>query len=409
MVRIAFHTLGCKSNQYETSEIIRRARSLGFEVTGLSSKADFYIINTCTVTELADKKSLKAIRQAKKNNPNATIIVTGCLSEVHRDTKLKDVALIVRNADKQDILNKLPHPAFRTHDHRQVEVFRVRENLMIEDGCEEFCNYCIVPFARGKVRVKAPGIVLAEAEKMVNAGVKEIVLTGINLGAYGSKLPLLLKKLSKIEGLLRLRLSSIEPMYVTSELIKTIARTPKVCRHLNIPLQSGSSRVLKLMGRKYGAEDFLLLIKQIRSEIKGVALNTDVIAGYPGETDKDFEGTIKLLRSVKFSRIHAFHYSERPGTLASKGALKTEPQVTAKRGKELRALRMRLMKDFAKAAIKSSQVVLVESKDKRTGLLEGLTESYIRVFLKGPEGLIGRLVPVRITKLKNEDGIGELI
>lgn len=407
MVSIAFHTLGCKSNQYEGNELARKARSLGFKVTDLASKADFYIINTCTVTELADKKSLKAIRQARKNNPNAKIIVTGCLSEIRDCTKMKDIDLIIKNSDKQNILGYIGGKGTE-HGTPNTE-HRVRENLMIEDGCEELCNYCIVPFARGKVKSKPIDEVLSEAEKMVCAGIKEIVLTGINLGAYGPKLSSLIKGLSMIDGLLRIRLSSIEPMYITNDLIETIARTAKVCRHLHIPLQSGSTKVLKLMGRKYSASGYKALIKMIRSKISGLSLNTDVIAGYPGETPKDFEDTKKFLRAASFSRIHAFHYSERPGTIASKSKAKVAPKVLAKRGKELRELRIDLIRNSMKEAMKSPQVVLIESKKKGTGLLEGLTESYIRVFLKGGEDLIGSLVPVRITKIENENALGELI
>jgi threonylcarbamoyladenosine tRNA methylthiotransferase MtaB len=433
MTTIAFHTLGCKVNQYESKALSREAERYGLSVTDFSSPADIYIINTCTVTQLADKKSRKAIKLAKKRNPNAKIIVTGCYGELQPE-EIKEVGeadLIVKNREKRELIKKLcphsnPHPAVleprlpyeRPSPYgrglpagqagKEGEGFRIRENLMIEDGCEEFCNYCIVPYARGSVRSKPIHEAVKEAKEMVRSGVKEIVLTGINLGAYGDKLPDLIGQLAKIEGLLRIRLSSLEPMYITKELIEAIASTPKVMKHLHIPLQSGSDKVLKAMGRRYSTADYRKLIMAIRSKIPRIALNTDIIVGFPGETENDLKDTVRFVQETGFSRIHVFSFSVRPGTLAAEMQNKIEPIVIRERAEKMQALRIRLMRDFTKASMKEPEHVLVEGIDKRYGLLEGLTESYIRVFFKGSKNLIGKIAKVNIRDIRNEFVTGEL-
>jgi threonylcarbamoyladenosine tRNA methylthiotransferase MtaB len=416
MTRIAFYTLGCKSNQYETNEIARDARERGFQVTDFRSPADVYIINTCTVTENADRKARNVIRLAKKRNPNAKVIVTGCYSEVYPKEieKLGVADNIVRNCEKRNIISGLGLACLPARQgawslKQKNPASRVRENLMIEDGCEEFCKYCIVPFARGKVKTKPIDQVIQEAKSLVNSGAKEIVLTGINLGAYGAGLPALISKLAKIRSLQRLRLSSIEPMYITNDIIKAIMANPKVCRHLHIPMQSGSTKVLKAMGRRYTAEDYAKLIGKIKKDIPGVALNTDVIVGFLGETEKDFKSTVRSVKDLKFSRIHAFHFSARPGTAAAKMKDKVTMSTILKRADEMRRLRIKLMANYVKSLKVHPQEVLVESKDKKTGMLEGLTEGYIRIFFKGDKRLIGKLARVRITGLREEFCIGRMI
>ena len=409
MTTIAFHTLGCKANQYESKALMRDAERYGLSVTDFSSPADIYIINTCTVTQLADKKSRKAIKLAKKRNPNAKIIVTGCYAEVLPEEikKIDGVDLVIKNGNKKDILKDL---GIKSAEQRtQNTEYRVRENLMIEDGCEEFCNYCIVPYARGKVISKPAREALEEAKEMVRAGVKEIVLTGINLGAYGDKLPDLIDQLAKIENLLRIRLSSLEPMYITKELIEAIASTPKVMKHLHIPLQSGSNKVLKAMGRHYSTADYRKLIMAIRSKIPRIALNTDIIVGFPGEIENDLKDTVRFVQEIGFSRIHVFSFSVRPGTLAAEMQNKIELNKIRGRAEKMQALRIRLMRDFTKASMKDPEHVLVEGIDKRYGLLEGLTESYIRVFFKGSKNLIGKIAKVKIRDIRNEFVTGELI
>jgi len=393
MAKIAFYTLGCKSNQYETAQMINQARSDGHEVLDFGNQSDIYVINTCTVTSNADKKSRHAIRAARKRNPKAKIIVTGCLSEVRPEEieKLGIADIIMKNREKECM------PEFQNPSHR------IRANLMIENGCQEFCSYCIVPRARGKVIRKPADQIIGEAKSMVSSGAKELILTGINLGAYGSGLPDVIKQLSVIDGLLRIRLSSIEPQYISDELIDMIAETPKACKHLHIPLQSGDDGILKAMNRKYSAKDYAALINKIRKKIPPVSLNTDVIVGFPGEDEKAFGNTIKLLKKTRFSRIHAFHFSPRPGTPAADFPDKVDTKTIRKRIDKIHEVRIKLMKDFAGDAKKRPQEILVESPG------EGLTESYIRVLFEGPNDLIGRLVKVKITKVESEHANGKLL
>jgi len=407
MAKIAFYTLGCKSNQFETGELAREARARGFEVSDFNSPADIYVINTCTVTQLADRKSRRAIRLARRKNPDAKLIVTGCYADISPE-EIPEADLIVKNNEKTKIMENLfPHPI--DPNAKRGEGIRVRENLMIENGCEEFCKYCVVPFARGKVKSKPADQVIKEAVELVRAGAKEIVLTGINLGACGPKLPMLIKKLAEIEGLLRIRLSSIEPMYITDELIEAIKATPKVCRHLHIPMQSGSTKTLKAMGRRYTAKEFAKIIKNIRRQIPDVTLNTDVIVGFPGETEEDLEESMDLMKELKFGRIHPFHFSPRPKTAAFSMKGRIDPKIVRARADKMHELRLKLMKDLANEAKRSTQEVLVECRDKRSKLLEGLTESYLRVLFKGDDSLIGHLVKVRIKALKDEFVTGEAV
>jgi len=440
MPKIAFYTLGCKSNQYETEVMKSQVLDKGLEITDFHLPSDIYVINTCTVTGAADKKSRQAIRQARKRNPKSIIIVTGCYSEVAPEeiARIGEADIILRNRDKGEIfkyLSRVGQPLRLTTSEdatlRGLPTRRVRVNLMIEDGCEHFCTYCIVPFARGHVRSKPIEAIVAEAEKFVETRVKEIVLTGINLGAYGkdktantrvgrhlmptvalrgrptrsgptTTLPQVIQELSKIEGLLRIRLSSLEPMFITRELIDAIAEIPKVCPHLHIPLQSGDDSILKAMGRNYTAKDFLKLIKYIRKKIKGAAINTDIIVGFPGEGEKEFKNTVRLIKKIKFSRMHIFTFSARKGTPAEKFEGKVSEVEINKRYGILNALRIKYMRAFAKHYKRKDIDILVECRDKKSGLLDGLSPHYVRVLFAGNENLVGKIAKVRIKEIKDE-------
>ncbi len=449
MPKIAFHTLGCKSNQYETDMMKNICRTAGFEIVPFEVQADIYIINTCTVTGNADKKSRNAVRSAKKNNKDSVVIVTGCYVE-SGNFNLKEADVILRNKDKSDILKYLPKPNIASQTShlalapREVAGSpRVRANLMIEDGCENFCSYCIVPFVRGKVRSRPMEKILAEAERMAEGGVKEIVLTGINLGEYAlepetksrhkvgtsclgsnqlnrnrdvqSQVPKLINELSKIDGLLRIRLSSIEPMYITDDLIKVIKENPKVCKHLHIPLQSGDDRILKSMNRNYSSKDFLDITIKIKKHVKDIAITTDIIVGFPGEDEADFRNTCRLVDKIKFSRIHMFSYSDRQGTAASSFKNKVDPKTIALRYQKLGKLRDKYMLSFHRSFLRKPMEVLIEQKDRKTGMYEGLTGNYIRVFLRGlpryrrgddtGDESIGRLISVKFKAFQGENVI----
>jgi len=431
--KIAFYTLGCRSNQYETDVMKKICSSAGFDIVSFEEPADIYVINTCTVTGNADKKSRNAIRMAKKKNRDSTVIATGCYVESGPPElfKISEADILLKNKDKAHILNYLPK--INRHIEQPPLKYQIRANLMIENGCENFCSYCIVPFVRGKITSKPFDQVIAEAKSMVKDGVKEIVLTGINLGEYAlepetkpfdrlrvlsrvearlgsnrsnrnrdvqSQVPMLIDKLSQIDGLLRIRLSSIEPMYITDSLINVVKENPKVCKHLHIPAQSGDDKILKAMNRNYTSKDFLNMVRKIRKQIKDIAITTDIIVGFPGEDEKAFKNTCKLAEKARFSRIHIFSYSDRPGTAASKLPGKLDPKITDARYRTLDKLRINYMLKFHRSFGKRSVEVLIEQKDGKTGMYEGLTSGFIRVFLAGDDmgdECLGRLIPVKFS------------
>jgi threonylcarbamoyladenosine tRNA methylthiotransferase MtaB len=430
MPKVAFYTLGCKSNQYETDRMTKIVSDAGFEIVPYPGPADTYVINTCTVTGNADKKSRHAVRYAKKMSPSAKVIVTGCYVETDR-FNMKEADTILSNKDKFNLVQYLPSrplnisPSFTPSSSSSP---RIRANLMIENGCENFCSYCIVPHVRGKITSMPFDQVMAEAKQMVKDGVKEIILTGINLGEYAlepetkrlgsdrsnrnrdvqSQVPMLINELSKIDGLLRIRLSSIEPMYIDDELIETVKKNPKVCKHLHIPMQSGDDRILKAMNRNYTAKDFLSMAKKVKKQIKDVAITTDIIIGFPGEDEKAFKNTLKLIDKIQFSRIHIFSYSDRPGTQASNFKNKIDPKTIAKRHEKMNALREKYMLKFHRSFSKNPIEVLIEQRDGRTGMYEGLTSNYIRVFLEGDDmgdEMTGRIIPAQFKDFQGENVI----
>jgi len=441
VTKVSFYTLGCKSNQYETDAMARIASSLGAELVPYPGHADIYVINTCTVTGNAAKKSRHAIRFAKKINPNSKVIATGCDVELE---KIKEADLILNNNEKPDFKRHLASltshlPSLNSHLTSNSPNSHIRANLLIEDGCENFCSYCIVPYVRGKVRSRPADEILNEAKVMVDNGVKEIVLTGINIGEFtmepetfnitpsvlSGHLPLtkgekerglrqvpplisLINGLSKIEGLLRIRLSSIEPMYVDDALIKIVKENPKVCKHLHIPMQSGDDGILKAMNRNYTAKGFEALIKRIKNQVKDIAITTDIIVGFPGEEEAAFKNTCKLVDKLQFSRIHIFSYSDRPKTAATKLPNKVDPKTMAKRHEKLDALRAKYMLKFHKSFSKNPMEVLIEQKDRKTGLYEGLTTNYIRVFLEGLPAVARSKATAKAGDDMGDDSMGKL-
>jgi threonylcarbamoyladenosine tRNA methylthiotransferase MtaB len=374
MTKVAFQTLGCRANQYQTEVLKSEIRDPKSEIVEFDAKADIYVINTCTVTVDADRTSRKLIRKAYKQNPKARVIVTGCYARLN----------------KQGLRETWPDLEFLPADYSLQSTIppqQVRTNLMIQDGCDHYCTYCIVPYARGEIKSKPIDQIIIEAKDLVSAGAREIVLTGINLGRYNSNscdLCSVLYSLRSIPGLLRLRLSSIEPMYLAKELIDTVARTPKVCHHLHIPLQSGDDKVLKQMNRNYTAKDYAELIKYARTQMPDCGITTDIIVGFPGETDQAFQNTVDLVNQIKFSRIHVFSYSRRPGTPAADYPDQIDPTVKKERNKTLHKLRDKYMKEFAERY--SEMEILVENER------EGMTDNFIKVKGSFKQDEIGMIV-----------------
>jgi len=428
--RVAFATLGCKVNQSETEAMKDLFRERGYEVVDFNEAADVYVVNTCTVTHLADRKNRQLVRRAGRRAPGATIAVVGCWAQAVPAAveKLPEVNVILGTRERSRVVDYVEEAARERRRVNRVQELetaadfeeltldyftRTRAYLKIEDGCDRFCTYCIIPYARGPVRSRAPERVRAAAERLVAEGYREIVLTGIHLGHYGRDLGpevnliSALKLLSGVPGLERVRLSSLDPHEVTPELLDYMAATAQVCPHLHIPLQSGSNAVLRRMGRPYTREDYLKLVDQVRRVLPGAGLTTDIIVGFPGETEADFAATVDLARRAAFSRLHVFTYSPRQGTPAAAMPGQVDPRVKGERSHRLIALGKELALEFHSRYLGKTLQVLAE-EEREGGDLAGYSGNYIRVRFPGPDALMNRILTVRITAVTADYARGEL-
>ena len=425
MNKIAFYTLGCKVNQVETEQLKEEFIHRGYEIVDFTDEADVYLVNTCTVTHVSDRKSRAVIRRAARH-PHALVAVTGCMAQVAAKelAGIEGIDLIVSNLDKEniaDIIEELdseqekPVIIERLSDKerklRPVLYSRLHERtrafVKIQDGCESWCSYCIVPRARGPVRSKLPEHVLQEIEQLLSLGYREIVLTGIHTGFYGKDLDnwdllrLLNKILTDSKGDYRIRLSSIEPLEVSQELIDLIAGNSRVCSHFHVPLQSGSNRILKAMNRRYTREYYHDLLQGIAARIPGVALTTDVMVGFPGENEKDFQDTYDLIDSLPFLGLHVFPYSQRPGTRAASMEPQVPPQEKQARSQKLLQLARQKHNDFTAGQVGQELTLLVE---KQTGEQDyiGLSDNYIEVSFQSSYDMCGELIRVRVEGINAE-------
>ena len=407
----------------------------GYRVVDFDQGADVYLINTCTVTHLGDRKSRQLIRRTIRNNPDALVVVTGCYAQTSSGEvmAIEGVDLVVGTQDRARIVDLVEMAGQQSSPINAVrDVFentrfeelpapvvteRVRAFLKIQEGCSNYCAYCIVPYARGPLKSRAFEDALAEAGSLVAMGFKEIVVTGIHIGAYGQdlgekgNLTALLDSLAKLPGLARLRVSSIEPMDITSELIEVMVAHEKICRHLHIPLQSGDDEVLKKMRRHYTVNDFRQLVRAIRRKIPDLALTTDVIVGFPGETDEQFYNTYRFVQEIAFARLHVFKYSPRRGTPAAEFSSQIPPPVKEERSKRLLVLGRKLAYFFALRQLGCRVQVLVEGPSgQHAGFYEGLTGDYLRVFFPSSSfNLRGELVTVLIEELQGAALKGTII
>ncbi len=403
MKRIKFFTLGCKANQYDTQSIRERFLSKGFTDVD-KGKPDYFLINTCTVTSGADQKSRNIIRKCIRANPKAKVIVTGCLVEKDRKelADIRGVGLIIK---------KSFFPQGISSFNRHTRAF-----LKIQDGCGNFCTYCKVALVRGKERSKEIDQVIAEAKKLVACGYKEIVLTGICLGAYGRDLSPkkslvdVISALEKIEALARIRLSSIEAGDVSFGLIKHFTRSSKLCRHLHIPIQSGDDHILKRMNRKYTRGKYQNLIARLKRDIPQISITTDCLVGFPGETEENFKNTLDLLRKIEPLKVHIFPYSRRPGTKAAGFSERVDPLTIRERCRKLEEVTKQIRLSFMRKFITKKLSVLVESRTKDNfKFLEGLTDNYLQVKLPFKPDLKNKIVLARIKRMVKDNFIGEYI
>lgn len=410
---VAFRTIGCKQNQYDTDFLKEAFLKRGYELRE-EGPADLVVINTCAVTAKSAAKCRQAIRSAARTG--AKVLVTGCYPQVAAD-EVKDLpgVIVVSGVRGRSGLVDLAEEALSTgktivdvKPHEKGEEFEetpvekpslTRAFLKIQEGCGDFCTYCIVPYARGPSRSRSLESILEEAKNLVEKGYREIVLTGTHLGLYGKdsgqklRLSDVVKRLSEVEGLVRLRLSSLEPHDVADDLIDCL-RLPQVCHHLHLPLQSGSDRILRMMGRRYDVRGFLSTVEKCRTVAPDLGLTTDIIVGFPGETVEDFRDTLKVVREVSFSRLHVFKFSARPGTPAYRFPGKVREQDKEERSRELISLGRELSLEFHRKHIGRTLEVLVEDSRTEGGLLQGLTRNYVRCWFSGPDELKGNLVSV---------------
>ncbi|SFP20569.1 tRNA (N(6)-L-threonylcarbamoyladenosine(37)-C(2))-methylthiotransferase MtaB [Salibacterium halotolerans] len=432
MPSVAFHTLGCKVNHYETEAIWQLFKNAGYEKEEFEKSADVYVINTCTVTNTGDKKSRQVIRRAVRKNPEAVVCVTGCYAQTSpaEIMDIPGVDVVVGTQDRSKMIGYIEQfkkerqpingvgniMKTRVYEELDVPEFtdRTRASLKIQEGCNNFCTFCIIPWARGLLRSRKPEDVLHQAHQLIEAGYKEIVLTGIHTAGYGEDMKdynfaALLKELEKVEGLKRLRISSIEASQITDEVIDVIDRSRKIVNHLHVPLQSGSNTVLKRMRRKYTTQYYAEQLEKLKQALPGLAVTTDVIVGFPGETEEEFRETYQFIRDNKFSELHVFPFSKRSGTPASKMDGQVDSEVKQHRVQQLIELSNQLAKEYAGDYEDRELDVIPEERDDETGLLTGYTSNYLRVKFEGSEELIGSIVKVKITKAGYPYNMGEYI
>ena len=396
MRSVGILTLGCKVNTYESEYVINILKEHNYEIKSFDDICDVYIINTCTVTNTSDIKSRKMIRNAIKKNPNACVVAMGCFIEANKDYQIEGLDIVLGNKDKSKIVDLLDE--YFTKKEKIVKLYndpksqfedmyitnfpgRTRAFVKIQDGCENFCSYCIIPFVRGKCRSKDKDKVISEINALVKNGYQEVVLTGIHTGNYGVDLDTnfatLLKDLVKIEGLKRLRISSIEITELTDEVLEVLKTSPIIVEHLHIPLQAGSDEILKAMNRKYDLSYFFEKIKKIREIRPNISITTDVIVGFPGETTELFEQTIKTCRDLEFAKIHVFPYSERQGTKAMELPNHIESNEKKRRARELLLVSKELEITYANKFLNKQVEVLIE--EDKDGYSYGHTSNYLHV------------------------------
>ena len=423
-------TLGCKVNQYETETMEGLFRQAGYRVVPFTESADVYIVNTCSVTMLGEKKSRQLVRRAQRQNEAALIAVTGCYAQLAPDVvgTLPGVRLIVGTQDRGRIVELVEEAAAGSEVLRDVgdimaaDTFediplfaapeRTRAFLKIQEGCQNFCTFCIIPYTRGPLRSRALASVRREAEKLVAAGFREIVLTGIHLGAYGRDLTGTVtladaaRTVLEIDGLQRLRLGSLESVELTPALFTLLRDDRRFARHLHLPLQAGSDAVLREMHRFYDTAGYERLLARIREEVPGIAISTDIIVGFPGETEAMFQESLAFVRRQEFARVHVFPYSRRPATPAAARSDQVPHPVRRERVKMMQALADEMAADYHGKFIGTIVPVLFETQHE--GVADGLTDTYIRVYTKGPVK-IGEITAIRLLRLYQDGLWGEPI
>lgn len=427
MKKVAITTLGCKTNQFESAAMTEQLLEAGYQIVPFAESADIYIINSCSVTARTDAETRRLIRRARRKNPLARVVATGCYAQVAAGDleRMPELDAVLGNREKQDIVDLLDTEGILVSDIAQggeTETLKLssfaehtRAFLQIQNGCNSFCSYCIVPYARGRSRSVAVEEVLQGVRDLAGNGYREVVLTGIHLGAYGldlkpaESLAGLLRMIDRQELVPRLRIGSVEPNEVSDELLALMAGSDRICPHLHLPLQSGSDSVLERMGRRYTAGFFRELTGRVTSALPDAFMGADLIAGFPGESEADFNQTRQLLEELPLSDLHVFPFSSRPGTVAAGMAGQLPAQVIKERAAILRKLAEQKKRAFLERFIGREVDVLVQAHDSRTGHCRGLSRNYIEVSFRGSAELHNSQQAVRITGHNGKTASGELV
>ena len=424
MRKAALHNLGCKVNSYETEAMTQLLKKAGYEIVSFQDQADVYIINTCSVTNMADRKSRQMLHKAKKQNPNAVVVATGCYVQTATEKVAQDLSidLVVGNNRKKDIVEILNEyyaekeageqvkeeyviGINHTDEYEDLEISTVTEHtrahLKIQDGCNNFCSYCIIPYARGRIRSRTMESIKAELERLSASGFKEIVLTGINLSCYddnGKKLIDVIEMADNVNGIERIRLGSLDPEVVTEDFVERLGKVKKICPHFHFSLQSGCDKTLKAMNRHYTSDEYYEKCQLIRKYIDNPAFTTDVIVGFPGETEEDYISSREFVKKVKFAELHVFKYSKRDGTVAAKMPNQIDEKIKTSRSEDLIKTGEELTKEFRQAKIGQDTTVLFEEKillDNKEYWV-GHTVDYIKIAVPEKENLEGQIRKVNV-------------
>lgn len=430
-MKVAFATLGCRVNQYESEAMIEKFLKEGYSLVDFDALADVYVINTCTVTNMGDKKSRQMISRARRLNPLAVIAVVGCYSQIAPEevSKLEGVDVVLGTRNKGDIVyfvNRFKEERIKiikvdevlkntTFEDLNIDEYqdKTRAFLKIQDGCNRFCSYCMIPFARGAVCSKEPSRIIEEVKELAAHGFKEIILSGIHTASYGVDLKEnitlvdVLEAVDKIPGIERIRIGSIDPTFFTEGVVDRIIRLRKLCPHFHLSLQSGCTETLKRMNRRYTSEEYSEIVTILRKNLKNVSITTDIIVGFPGETEDEFETTYKFLSDIKLTKMHVFKYSPREGTKAAEMKGQLDGTMKDTRSSRLIQLSNNLEIEFMGKFIGTKAKVLFEEKIKETeNIFSGYTENFIKVFAKSENDISGKLIEVRLDKVEEDYILG---
>ena len=428
MKKVSFYTLGCKVNQYETNAMAQKFKEAGYEIVDMNDDiSDICIVNTCTVTNMSDRKSRHSLRRVKEKNPSAIIAAVGCYAQVAKNDleKMSEIDIVLGNEEKANIVQYVEEFMENQNENKLIEIEdiankkefedmgqityteKTRAFIKVQDGCNQFCSYCIIPYARGRVRSRNAESIIKEITQIAQNGIKEVVITGIHVASYGrdfgneNGLIELLEKINEIEGIKRIRLGSLEPKIITEEFMQRLSKLEKMCHHFHLSLQSGCDETLKRMNRKYTTVEVKEIIERLRKYYNDVILTTDIIVGFPGETEEEFEATYQFLKEVKLYKMHVFQYSPRKGTRAAVMPNQIDGNIKEARSKKLIELSNENQKMYNQQLVGKEVEVLFEDREEGDGItyFRGHTQNYILVKYKTDENLENTLKNVKILEL----------